>query len=337
MEDLLAAELENMATNATDSHPSPSESLPDSTIERWQRLFDCPSAHEASTLLERHRTDLTRIRVTDEHWAIVRTDKEAEGYDREAYEYSLGREREKAKKDLATPKGSTPTGERGAKSRKSYFILMLGGPLDTAGKVQQAAGLDELPTVLAGDAAGGEANFVRVDAVAKAAIQSWLERDRSSFQPTFVRISKAEKDLSPDSLYPTLGLESTLPHHRATSRQASFSPAQDEYPVWYFFYGTLADPERLTSLLSLSEPPVLRPASVKGGIVKMWAGKYKALVDGLEDAETRGWAYLVRCREDEDALGFYETGNYEVVRCEVRMRDGGEVVRGLTYRFVGGL
>lgn len=43
-------------------------------------------------------------------------------------------------------------------------------------------------------------------------------------------------------------------------------PAQHEYPVWYFFYGSLADHGILSRVLGVSgDCPVLKPASVAGG------------------------------------------------------------------------
>ncbi|KAI9872561.1 MAG: hypothetical protein M1830_001479 [Pleopsidium flavum] len=79
MEDLIAAELENMAINAVDEEIGHEHKFCDKTIQRWQQLFGCSSRPEAVELLERHRNDLTRTRVSDEHWDIVRTEKEAEG------------------------------------------------------------------------------------------------------------------------------------------------------------------------------------------------------------------------------------------------------------------
>ena len=35
-----------------------------------------------------HRRQQRRERITDDHWELVRTEKEALGYDREAYEHS---------------------------------------------------------------------------------------------------------------------------------------------------------------------------------------------------------------------------------------------------------
>jgi hypothetical protein len=50
--------------------------------------------------------------------------------------------------------------------------------------------------------------------------------------------------MSSSSMTPTLGINATLPQHRLVS-----SPHQEQYPILYFFYGTLADPEQLCKVL----------------------------------------------------------------------------------------
>jgi Gamma-glutamyl cyclotransferase, AIG2-like len=225
-----------------------------------------------------------------------------------------------------------------------------------------------------------------MDGGAKPAILESLANSGCRYQPTFIRIpNKAGKDLSGTSRYPTLGVEATSPQYRAgnvgvdvdsygrlgarasssilASASASvFAPAQDEYPVWYFSYGTLAQPQILARLLELPESESrdelgLRPASVGGGVLKTWGGRYRALVDapapssypcagGVEaEGETGvvgGSAYRVMSREHEEVLRYYETERYEVVRCQIRMGDKGidgkgrgEGVQGLTFRFAG--
>ena len=88
----------------------------------------------------------------------------------------------------------------------------------------------------------------------------------------------------------------------------------------------------LSRVLGLSEDPILEPACLAGGIIKTWAGKYKALVDGSETARVKGWAYRVETEECEDALRFYESEKYEVVRCCIAM--AGKEVKGCTFRFM---
>lgn len=169
MEDLIATELKNMTINVVDESFGPEYKLSDDTILRWQRLFGCLSKSKAVKLLEHYRNDLTRPRVSDEHWSIVRTEKEAEDYDRESYEYSLGRERNNA----VHLQKSVLTTNRNSKLR-NYFILKLEESLSTAIRIQEAARLNTLPKILIGEDSCGEASFVRVDSFAKEIIQKWL-------------------------------------------------------------------------------------------------------------------------------------------------------------------
>lgn len=67
------------------------------------------------------------------------------------------------------------------------------------------------------------------------------------FKPTFVRFTRlAEKELSSEPGYLTLGIDTTLPQHRCSEGSGPFTAVQDEFPVWYLFYGTLADSVILT-------------------------------------------------------------------------------------------
>ena len=191
--------------------------------------------------------------------------------------------------------------------------------------------MNELPEVLNGVGEEGDAKFCVVDSAAKCAIEGWLSREQISYRPIFIRLSKARKDFSYTSAYPTLEVDTTLPHHRLHGGVV-FRPAQNEYPVWYFFYGTLGDPRVLSRVLDLAEEPALELASTVGGAVKTWAGKYRALVDGSDTARVKGWAYRVETEGIEDALRFYETEKYEVVRCIIEM-NGGEI-KGCTFRFI---
>lgn len=182
--------------------------------------------------------------------------------------------------------------------------------------------------------------FCIVDAAAKQSIQQGLLDQGTNFRPTFIRIGYAEKDLSPICRHPTLGLDSTMPQHRLQNKTAT--PAQNEYPVWYFFYGTLADTDILARVLQRDEISAdeLQAAQVRGGRLTTWAGKYRAMVHA--DPQTppvSGSAYLVKTREEEDALRFYETERYAVVRCRIQLSAGGlggsEGIDGLTFLFLG--
>jgi hypothetical protein len=222
-------------------------------------------------------------------------------------------------------------------SWRSTYILKLEGPLDTAAKVQEAADLEVLPAITTGTGELGEASFVTIDTTTRNAITVWLSKQRTNFAPTFVRVSKSGKDLSEHSMYPTLGVDTTLPQYRADSVDAKFMPTQNQYPVWYFFYGNLAVPDILSRRLALSEKPVFTPATVAGAVIKKWRDKYNALLasEGAETTCVDGWAYLVETEEHEEALRLYETENYEIVRCTISMKGRSDVVKGLTFKFVG--
>ncbi|KAL2018406.1 hypothetical protein VTK56DRAFT_884 [Thermocarpiscus australiensis] len=217
------------------------------------------------------------------------------------------------------------------------------GPLHSLDAIKAAGRLsdpDRLSKISGTDDSGNPADFCIVDSATKEHILTWLSEAhrQSPFQPTFVRYSKAAKSLSPVSPFPTLGVDTTLPHHRLASlSDPSLSPAQDEYPVWYFFYGTLADPAVLERLLG--EEVEYRAAKITGGVLTTWGGKYNALMDSPAGDGARpvveGSAFLVRRADQEDALRCYETDKYEVVRCVIEMADG-TAVRGLTFRFVTG-
>ena len=88
-------------------------------------------------------------------------------------------------------------------------------------------------------------------------------------------------------------------------------------------HGYPADLQVLPRVLGLSEDQlILGLASVARGAVKMWDVKYKALVDGSDTAHVKGSAHQVKKQEDEEALLFYETENYEVVRCTIAINEG---------------
>ncbi len=339
----LFEELESMAINVVANGEDFGLKPSDEEITRWQTLFNYSFA-EAVEQLEDQRNDYTRYRVPDGHWGLVRSEKEAEGYSREAYEHwiKIGGQSVPSHQEKEIVETSVHQAE-------SSYLVLLEDVLSKPEHVQAAANLLEPPETVQAASETGNANFCRINGGIKNSIQNWLSQQKSTFKPTFVRLSKAKKDLSATSIYPSLGLDSTLPQHRLPSsfntdtgplqrpdftNHTACSPLQNEYPVWYFFYGTLADAEFLAQLLLLpdSEYPRLVPAEISGGILRTWQGKYKALVDGDIRDCVHGSAFEVTSAEREEALQLYETEKYEVVRCYIRM--AGRNVRGLTFRFV---
>jgi gamma-glutamylcyclotransferase (GGCT)/AIG2-like uncharacterized protein YtfP len=130
--------------------------------------------------------------------------------------------------------------------------------------------------------------------------------------------------------------------YRATPSEAckevESRPRENEYPVWYFFYGTVADEEMLGGVLELAEgdEPHLRDASIRSGRLTR-CGHYNALVDGEQGDEVHGKSYLVKDKEEEDKLMCYEGAVYDVIRCRILLMDGSEEVDGRVFRIAEGV
>lgn len=227
--------------------------------------------------------------------------------------------------------------------RPNYFVLKLNGALSDIETIKEATGPGVITKTFTGeDDAGRAAVCCRVDNAGREKVISYLDSIGASaaFQPTFIRDSKASKVLSDFSVHPTLGIEATLPQHRINSlADSTLLPKQNQYPVWCFCYGKLAQPGVLKRLLALEEDAVYRRAKiVQGGVLRTWGAKYNALMDAPETARNTavdGSAFLVQNEEQEDVLCRYETVQYEVVRCSIEMVHKKEAVRGLVFRFVG--
>ncbi|KAF1734920.1 hypothetical protein CRV24_003838 [Beauveria bassiana] len=126
------------------------------------------------------------------------------------------------------------------------------------------------------------------------------------------------------------------PQYRAPSASFCFQPLQNEYPVRYFFYGTLADGAVLARVIGVSDADSIRyePAVLSRALLTSWAGKYRGVVDGGPDDKVQGVVYWVKSREEEEALRIYETAKYEVVRCGVHVEEEMDACMGLTFRLI---
>ncbi|KAL1798295.1 hypothetical protein ACET3X_002332 [Alternaria dauci] len=223
-------------------------------------------------------------------------------------------------------------------SNSMDYLFKLSGPI-TPTILASAAILPSQPRIIQGQGEDGIAQFCQISDLEVPKIKDWLAKRYPDISPVFAPINKARKALSPDSAYPTLGYDTTLPHHRPNSSACEYFPTQDQFPVWYFFYGTLGDSSILTELFGSppEEEHALVPAVIRGGKLKTWGGKYNALVDDEPESLVNGWAYEIVSQEQEDALRMYETANYEVVRVKIELSDHGRerFVQGYTFRFAG--
>lgn len=304
----------------------PEEEPGNQDLSRWHSLFGYSSS-EALGIIERIRADTNRRTLSDDQWDLIRVGREAEGYDRETYEHQL--------QPWSTNSNFHCRPGNSSKSNDtSSYILALGGPFPDVESLRRTVGVQA--EARSGQGEEGDTDFACVDGVAKRLIEDWLGKQLINYRPTFIRLSQAPKALSEDSSYPTLGIDSTLPQHRMEDTSHPFGPAQKEFPVWYFFYGTLMDPQTLQKCICLPHPPILTRASITGGVLRTWSRKYKALVDGPATAQVDGYAYRVLSLENEECLRFRETEAYEVVRCRIALDSGEgarEDVQGLTFRF----
>ncbi|KAL7934412.1 hypothetical protein V8C35DRAFT_302515 [Trichoderma chlorosporum] len=331
-EELAANILSDDLIVSSDDDDSSSEESDRST---WQRLFGF-SLDEAAEAIRDWRDDFTRPTMSQEAWLTVKDAKVAQGFNKESYEYSIFR----SKRDFASRSGTT------VKNEDAQYLLKLER---SSGRFAEGAELlrclSTKPNIFTGrDDDGNKTLFCLLTNSERAELLSALPKAR---QPPLIRISVARKALSSTSLYPTLGVDTTLPQFRpdnnmleqdyphSSSSSSRIGPAQSEYPVWYFFYGTLTDANILSSVIGLDEEDTIayRQARVFRGRLSTWGGKYLGLVDAGEGSKVYGWAYQVKSQSEEDSLRVYETGKYEVVRCTMEFIDGdGSRIQGLTFR-----
>lgn len=317
----LLDELENIASTAVLGN-----AIEPSDIEKWQTIFGF-SANQAKRELEEYRSDLSDRPVSREHWDLVKDTEVLSHFDIEAYSYSL-----KIGRTISKLKSKHPG------LTNATYILKLEAPLESPEKIQGISGLVNLPVKFDGqdDYGSTSVSFCKITENTRSKLLNWLEIHYPMYNPTIIRLAKSPKDLSYISLAPFLGLETSLPHQRADSIVFEPLPRQDLYPVYYFFYGRLLEPDLLQRQLDLPISPLYRSARIRCAKMRSWQGKYKAVIHGEEDYVVDGGAFLVEDAEQEDSLRFFETDMYEVVRCQIEMLDGQQdVVPGLVFRFCG--
>lgn len=170
--------LEAMAGAAMPPKDFEAEGL-DETAERWQRVFDF-SQDEAIDRIVQHRNDFSRATLSDEHWELIRAEKEAAGLDREASEYELNLERQKASLANTLPVQDSTS--------KVEYLVELKGPLVSIAVLQQAAGLDREPKTVTGRSTETwePVKLCCIDANAKARLLQWASTEGRGYEPTIL-------------------------------------------------------------------------------------------------------------------------------------------------------
>ena len=178
-----------MAVNAVDEDSVEFEPSEDE-IHRWQTFF-AYSYSEAVEQIGNQKGDYSRRRVSDDHWDMVRSEKEAQGFSRDAYEHWMKMGGQSAHSHGETKHIDTPASE----ANSSSYLVSLEGILNTPKSIQDAANLSEPPHTVQAASETRDAVFCKINGTIKQSIENWLSQQKSTFRPTFIRISKAKKDL----------------------------------------------------------------------------------------------------------------------------------------------
>ncbi|ORY67473.1 uncharacterized protein BCR38DRAFT_337534 [Pseudomassariella vexata] len=86
-------------------------------------------------------------------------------------------------------------------------------------------------------------------------------------------------------------------------------------PRYFFFYGSLMDPEVYQTVTNSADPPVMQKGWITGFRMKMW-GIYPALVPEAGSKIT-GTFCMVNSHDHFMDLQEYETGNYTPFECTI--------------------
>ena len=218
-------ELERLAVKADRFNQKPTSQQ----ISRFRNLFNYSESQALDALIGL-RSDMNHQELTDEQWATVQTEKEAAGHDRESYEHQ---------RQLWFAKPTESTFSSARSGGADCFLFKLREPFPSIDVLRREVGvMAELKVGY--DEDGSPADFACVNRNTKHAIEEWIQQHPTLQTPNFIPIRQAAKDLSATSCYPSLGIDSTLPQHRAKDDEETFAPAQTEYNVWYFFYGKVS-------------------------------------------------------------------------------------------------
>lgn len=168
----LMSELDNMATNIEDGCDTEYRPAEDE-IARWQSLFSY-SYSEAAEQIIRHKNDISRSRVPDELWNLVRSEKEVQGYSREAFEHELSSRHHHTPTHPQPSSSSTSISASQPDSTTTTYLVLLFGPFTTAQRIQSIASLPSLPSIYpaTSEQTGDTQHFCRITASTKADLQS---------------------------------------------------------------------------------------------------------------------------------------------------------------------
>lgn len=119
------------------------------------------------------------------------------------------------------------------------------------------------------------------------------------------------------------GSPSVLEQKFAAAANANYKPEEAEppfKPCFFFFYGSLMDPEVLQAVLGLLEVPVVEEGWVTGFAMKMW-GIYPALIP-RKGGKVFGMVWKVNAQSHFLRFMEYETSAYTWCSCDIELSNG---------------
>lgn len=123
----------------------------------------------------------------------------------------------------------------------------------------------------------------------------------------------AENQRLPSNLFPAKAEPSSPFYAMLQSASEDYLLQQEEqhtlppdFPVYYFFYGTLTVPSQLQRIIDLPEEPKLRKAEIFGYTIAKW-GDYPALINSRQGQVGRSLCMLAMHRlfSSNDLTGNY--------------------------------
>jgi hypothetical protein len=109
----------------------------------------------------------------------------------------------------------------------------------------------------------------------------------------------------------------------------------DLQPGYFFFYGSLMDPEVLQSVLELPDLPVAEAARIRGFEIRMW-GIYPALIPSKDNTnEIMGTFWKVTNDFQVKNLCLYETDAYKTVPVSLITNAGDVIEDARTFIWAG--
>jgi hypothetical protein len=120
---------------------------------------------DATYFLTMQLADVTRARIPDSHWELVKPDLQAAGHSRDSYEHLI------SLKDLLRRQCTTAMDGKGM----LWTLLPLGGLFRNVERVMEIAGLEEEPRCTGAEGENGLVIVVWVDEAARVRIEGWID------------------------------------------------------------------------------------------------------------------------------------------------------------------